>query len=119
MNFEPVAALIAYHAALDDHDMDRVEKLMAVNATYESDGIGLVKGRDAIVTAMRNYFAASPDHQAWNDVVSTSGARSARCHWRLEATNKQTGEIVKRSGTEEMEFDQAGLICKVVVLDET
>lgn len=118
MSFDPVAALVAYHAALDAHDIARVETLMATNATYESDGIGLVKGRDAITTAMRAYFTATPDHQAWDDEVSKSGPRSARCHWRLKATNKQTGAVVERSGTEEVVFDEAGLVLHVVVVDE-
>jgi ketosteroid isomerase-like protein len=117
MNFDPVAALIAYHAALDAHDVDAVEKLMAENATYESAGIGLVEGRAAITSAIRKYFAAHADHHAWDDSVKQIGPRSARAVWQLTATNDATGEKYHRRGEEEVTFDDEGLVLRVLVVD--
>ena len=77
MSFDPVAALVAYHAALDAHDVDKVEALMAESATYESVAVGVVQGRDAITAAMRKYFAAHADHQAWDDSVEQVSDRIA------------------------------------------
>lgn len=116
--FDPAAALIAYHAALDSQDMDRLARMFAVDATYESAGLGLVTGRAAILDAVRNYFATSPDHQAWDDVVKATGPREAMCQWRLRATNKVTGKKVERTGTEVVAFNKAGQITRVAVKDD-
>ncbi len=117
MSFDPVAAISAYHAALDAHDVDKVETLMAENATYESAGIGLVEGRDAILAAMRKYFAAHTDHHAWDDSAEQIGPRTARAVWQLKATNNATGEKYHRRGEEDVTFDEAGLVLRVVVRD--
>jgi mRNA-degrading endonuclease HigB of HigAB toxin-antitoxin module len=117
MTFKPVAALIAYHAALDAHDVDLVETLMAENATYESAAIGLIEGRKAIISAMRKYFAAHTDHHAWDDSVQQTGPQSARAIWQLKATNDATGENYHRRGEEEVTFDAAGKVLRVVVVD--
>jgi hypothetical protein len=117
MSIDPVAALIAYHAALDDHDIDQVERLMAENARYESAGIGVVEGRVAILTAMRNYFATHLNHHAWDEQVEATGPRSARSHWRLTATKTATGQTLKRAGIEDVMFDSQGLVLNVFVVD--
>ncbi len=117
MSFDPVVALVAYHAALDAHDVDKVEMLMAVNATYESAGIGLVEGRDAITSAMRKYFAGHSDHEAWDDQVEATGPRSARAVWQVKATSKASGEQFHRNGLEDVTFDDQGLVLKVKVTD--
>jgi ketosteroid isomerase-like protein len=117
MSLNPVAALIAYHAALDAHDVDVVETLMAEDATYESAGIGLVQGREAIISAMRKYFASHTDHHAWDDHVEQTGPQSARSIWHIKATNDATGEHYHRRGEEEVTFDAAGKMMRVVVLD--
>jgi SnoaL-like domain len=116
MSFDPVAALVAYHAALDAHDVDKVETLMAVNATYESAGIGLVEGRDAITSAMRKYFAAHSDHKAWDDQVEATGPCSARAAWQVKATTT-AGEKFHRNGLEDVWFDDHGKVVAVKVTD--
>lgn len=116
--FDPVAALVAFHKALDSFDVAGVSRMMAWDATYDSPGLGQVKGRDAITASMASYFATSPDHQAWDDEVFATGPRSAGCRWRLRATNKQTGVVVERHGTEAITFNKYGLITSVVVKDE-
>jgi SnoaL-like domain len=117
MSFDPVAAITVYHAALDAHDVDLVESLMAETATYESAGIGLVDGRDAIISAMRKYYAAHTDHHAWDDSVEQVGPRIARAQWQLTATNDATGEKYHRRGTEEVTFDEEDKVLRVFVVD--
>lgn len=117
MSFDPVAALVSYHAALDAHDVDKVETLMAAQATYESAGIGLIEGRDAITSAMRKYFAAHSNHQAWDESVAATGPRSARAAWRVKATVAASGEHFQRSGLEDVTFDDEGKVLAVKVTD--
>jgi hypothetical protein len=119
MSFDPVAALLRYHQAIDAHDIDAVESALALSARYESLGLGAVQGRAEIVAAMRRYFDGHPDHQSWDDEVMATGPRSARSLWKLKATNKLTGQVVLRHGTEDIEFDAHGNILSVIVKDET
>ena len=66
-----------YHAVLDAQDVDGVAACLAAEARYVSPAIGDVVGREAILASIRAYFAASPDHQAFDDEVKTTGPRSA------------------------------------------
>jgi len=118
MTFDPAATLVRYHTALDGKDLATVEKMLAPNARYVSVGIGDVHGRDAILESMRTYFANLPDQQAFDDEVAATGPRQAKCHWQLTATNLKTGAVVKRHGTEVIDFDDAGLIVLISVKDE-
>lgn len=117
MSFDPVAALVAYHAALDAHDVDNVAIMMAENATYESPSIGVIIGRVAIIAAMRSYFASHANHHAWDDSVSASSSHSARAVWQLTATNGLTGIKVHRRGEELVTFDDNGKVLRVQVTD--
>jgi SnoaL-like domain len=117
MSFDPIAALVVYHRALDAHDVDKVETLMAANAVYESAAIGVVAGRDAITAAMRKYFAAHTNHRAWDESVTATGPRTARAVWRLEATADATAEKYARQGTEDVTFDDEGKVLRVFVID--
>jgi ketosteroid isomerase-like protein len=117
MTFDPVAAITAYHAALNAHDVDLVETLMAENAQYVSAGLGVVNGRVAIVAAMRSYFANYKDHKSWDEHVEATGAHSAHCTWRLTATEGKSGKSIARLGTEEVTFDGDALVLKVHVTD--
>lgn len=117
MNFDPVKALVAYHAALDAHNVDLVESMMAENATYTSPAVGVVEGRDAIVGAMRKYFAAHSDHRAWDDAVKATGSRQAHAIWQLTATNNASKEKYHRRGEETVTFDADGKVLKVDVVD--
>jgi limonene-1,2-epoxide hydrolase len=117
MSVDPIAALVAYHAALDAHDIDKVETLMALDAVYESASVGIVEGRDAITAAMRKYFAAHADHHAWDDSVENVSATAARAVWQLTATHTATGEKYYRRGEEVVSFDESGKVLRVQVTD--
>ncbi len=117
MSFDPVSALVAYHAALDSHNVDLVETLLADTATYQSAAVGMLQGRQAIVDAMRGYFAAHPDHRAWDEAVSQTGKQQAHSIWQLQTTDKTTGEKIHRRGEETIDFDANGKIICVTVID--
>jgi uncharacterized protein (TIGR02246 family) len=119
MSFDPVAALQRYHEAIDAHDMDAVAEMFAPDSNYVSEGLGAVEGRGNILAAMRAYFTGHPDHQSWDDEVKQTGAFSARSIWKLKATNKTTGAVVRRQGTEDITFDGTGKILRVEVQDLT
>ena len=118
MSFDPVAALLAYHKAIDGFDIDQVASMLAEDAVYTSGGLGMVNGKADIILAMRRYFTGHPDHQSWDDDVMKSGPLAARSLWKLTATDRLTGAVVKRSGTEDIVFDNKGLISSVNVVDE-
>lgn len=117
MTFDPAAALVRYHALLDAHDVDGVAGLLAPEVRYRSVGLGDVKGREAVLQSMREYFATSPDHQAFDDAVMATGPREAQSLWRLRGTNKRTGVVVERHGIETVTFDENGLVLTIDVED--
>ncbi|NMD06344.1 MAG: nuclear transport factor 2 family protein [Phyllobacteriaceae bacterium] len=119
MSFEPAKALTAYHEALDSHDLQGVAGWLAPNARYVSAGLGDVSGRDAILAAMKSYFDSMPDHQAFDDAVRTVSARVAQSDWRLKATNKDTGVVTERRGTETVTFNGGGKIVTIMVEDRS
>jgi SnoaL-like domain len=119
MSFDPVAALLRYHEAIDCNDIDAVATMLGEDAVYSSGGLGEVRGRGKIVAAMRSYFTDHPDHQSWDDEVIATGPLSARSLWKLKATNKVNGQVVLRHGIEDIEFDASGLIRSVAVKDQT
>jgi ketosteroid isomerase-like protein len=113
----PVDRLIAYHAALDLRDFSRVEAMLAPDARYVSVGLGDIIGCDAIMRAMRDYFDSHPDHQSFDDELDQSNNHTAISRWRLQATNKVTGEVVMRQGLETVTFTDEGLIALIDVRD--
>ena len=115
--FDCVAALAAYHAALDARDLARVEQMLAPGARYMSAGIGDVEGRATIMQSLRDYFANCPDHQAFDDELEAVSSHVALSHWRLRATNRETGQHVERHGIEKVTFTADGLICRIDVKD--
>lgn len=117
VNFDPVEALIAYHAALNAHDIELVETLMAPNAIYASLALGMIEGRSAIIDALRDYFSVHPDHVAWDDSLTALGPREARAVWQLTASNSFTKEKYHRRGEETVTFDNEGTILRVDVVD--
>ncbi len=59
----------------------------------------------------------SPDHQAFDDEVKTTGPLTAQSLWRLRAVNKTTGAVTERRGIEKVTFNAAGLITLIDVTD--
>jgi ketosteroid isomerase-like protein len=118
MAFDPVQALIAYHDAINQLDFEAIATMFAEDALYVSPGTGgETRGRAVILQAFRDYFARFPDQHAEDDLVELVGERSVRSLWRLEATDRATGEVIRRQGEEVTDFDDAGRIVRVTVFD--
>jgi hypothetical protein len=118
MSFDPVAQVKRYHAALNGYREEAVRPMFAARAVYASPGVGgRIEGREAILSAFRDYFAAHPDQVAEDESVTALSPLSARAVWRLRATAEPAGRIVERRGVETVRFDSDGLIIAVEVED--
>lgn len=117
-DFDPAAALARYHAGLNALDWPAIEAAFAEAATYVSNGVGALTGRDAILAAFRAYFAEYSDQVATDERIEAMGPRSARAVWTLTATSVRSGRVSKRSGVEMIDFDAEGRILRVDVVDE-
>jgi len=106
-----------YHPALNAFDLDSVEAMFAPDSEYHSPSVGALIGRDAVMNAMRRYFAEYPDQVAVDDEVEPAGPAAVRSEWRLKATSKSTGETYVRQGAETITFGADRLIHRVEVED--
>ncbi len=106
-----------YHAALNNFDFPAVEKMFAEDAEYHSSGIGGLYGRQAILEAMKAYYAEFSDQVSTDDKIELLGPNAVRCHWHLQATTKSSGRKVRRQGIENIYFNAKGLIATVEVED--
>lgn len=116
-SFDPKAALIAYHAAVEAQDFATIAAMFHPDIAYESPGVGTVTGRDAVIDSFRAYFAEHPDQTAVDDRVERVAPLAAHADWRLTATKRSTGERIERAGEEVVFFDEDGLIVRVIVAD--
>jgi Domain of unknown function (DUF4440) len=113
---DPVALLKEYHAALNAFDLKKVEGMFAEDAVYISPGLnGEVRGRIAILNAMRNYFAEYADQISTDESITLSSAFSAEAVWSSSASKGK----VRRHGIEKIMFNSSGLIQHVNVLDQS
>ncbi|MBR0555684.1 nuclear transport factor 2 family protein [Ciceribacter sp. L1K23] len=117
MPFDPAEHVRIYHAAINALDFAAIEAFFAEDAVYLSPGTGDTVGRDAVLSAFRQYFETYPDQRAWDDAIETTGPRSARAVWNIEATHATTGERLSRRGTETVDFDSEGRIVRIEVED--
>ncbi len=98
----------SYVAASNDHDVARIRPMLAPDCSYRSAGVGAHDGIDAITAMMQSFFAANPD-----------------VHWQVEDYRWQSDHVVfdfvitlggtNSSGVEEIHFDKAGAISRIVV----
>jgi hypothetical protein len=106
-----------YHDAINAFDFASIETMFAEDAEYHSSGIGGLYGRSAIMAAMRAYFNEFSDQVASDDSLEDIGNNAIRSRWRLTATTKSSGRVVKRQGIETIHFTPRGLIRLVEVED--
>jgi len=112
-----IAAVRRYHQAMNDLRLDDVETMFAPEAEYRSPSVGAIVGRDAILTAMRSYFAEYPDQVANDETLEQVAPDAVRSVWNLRATAKSTGKPYVRRGIEVTRFTPSGLIRRVEVTD--
>lgn len=106
-----------YHDALNRFDFESIAAMFAEDAEYHSPGIGGLYGRHDIMAAMRSYFAEFSDQVSSDENLELVGDRSVRTQWKLQATTKTSGRVVKRQGAETITFNDRGLIAMVEVRD--
>jgi len=116
-DFDPAERLVAYHGAIDRLDFVAIGTMLAADAVYLSNGVGSLKGRDAIVEAFRDYFARYRHEESVDTQIETIGPREVRSHWKLKARDGEGGGFVHRKGTETIWFGDNGEILTVIVND--
>ncbi|MFJ6322658.1 MULTISPECIES: nuclear transport factor 2 family protein [unclassified Rhizobium] len=117
MIFDPAERIELFHDAINRINYEEIENFFAENATYVSNGVGSLAGRDAIMEAFRGYFDKYPDQTASNSLVETLTPLSGRAVWSVRATNSKTGQPLIREGEETITFDQEGRVVRVDVTD--
>lgn len=114
---DPLVLLKAYHAALNEFDLEKVESMFAEDAVYVSPGLnGEIKGRDAIIQAMGKYFVEYADQVSTDESVEQLGQFGVKSIWTLAATNR-SGVKIRRKGEEIIHFNINGLIERIEVMD--
>jgi len=117
MIFDPAERIELFHDAINRINYEEIENFFAENATYVSNGVGSLAGRDAIMEAFRGYFDKYPDQTGSNSLVETLTPLSGRAIWSVRATNSKTGQPLIREGEETITFDQEGRVVRVDVTD--
>jgi ketosteroid isomerase-like protein len=117
MGFDPVKKIIRFHDAINALDFDAIEAYFAEDATYVSNGVGSLSGRDEIMDAFRKYFEDYPDQTAFNTLVEKVGPKAGRAVWSVRATHSKTGKPLIREGEETITFDENGRVTRVEVTD--
>ena len=116
MNEERYIRLAEKYVSLSNaHDLDRIFRMFATDASYSSSTVGSFEGLLQIKTMMRSFFERFPD--VYWEVL---GYRSitervvvfdfTRC-----ATDLERGDPIRVEGVERIEFTADGLIRRIEV----
>jgi len=112
---EKVELAKAYVALSNAHKLEFITPMFAADASYRSPNAGAFDGRVAIGAMMSGFFARFPD-VSWD-------ARNFRCtkggnvqfDFEMTATESASGETIRRTGVEEIEFTGDGYISRLEV----
>jgi ketosteroid isomerase-like protein len=113
----PVDVLRRWHEAINALDFDAIETFFADDATYGSQKVGALSGRQQIMKAFRDYFTEYPDQVAVDDSLEKVSPVAAKSTWHLTATSATTGEKLVRKGEETIYLNAEGKIERVDVTD--
>ena len=114
-NVEKIELAKAYAALSNAHHLILVDQMFAENAVYDSTGVGLFEGREAIASMMDGFFSQYPDVH-WNTRNFTHGSDDiVLFDFEMSATHIETGQILHRKGVEKMIFTESGLISRLEV----
>jgi ketosteroid isomerase-like protein len=117
MAVDPVERAKLFHDVINAIDFDAIEDFFAKDATYVSNGVGSLKGRDEIMAAFRRYFSDYPDQVAHDELTELVSPMAARAVWSLTATHSGTGKPLMRRGEETITFNAEGRVTNVDVTD--
>ena len=97
-----------YVSASNEHDLRRIRTMLACNCSYRSTGTGRHDGVEAVMSMMKSFFASNRD-----------------VRWQVENYRWHEDRVVfdflitlggnTSSGVEELHFNDAGEICRIVV----
>jgi len=113
---ERVELAKAYVALSNSHRLDLIISMFADDARYQSSNVGSFAGTGAIRNMMGGFFDRYPDVFWDAHNFSHIDARTIEFKFLMTATDKQTYQRIERSGEEEIEFNEAGLITRLKVL---
>lgn len=98
----------SYVAASNAHDIDCIRPMLAPECSYRSASVGQHDGVEAIMAMMQSFFAANPE-----------------VHWQADTYQRRSDHVAfdfvitlganSSSGVEEIHFDEAGKISRIVV----
>jgi limonene-1,2-epoxide hydrolase len=117
MTFDPAERIVLFHEAVNGMDYAAMEQFFAPDATWISDGVGSLVGREAVLAAIRQYFETYPDQVGINSLVETLTPLSGRAVWSVRATHATTGKPLVREGEETITFNEDGQVVSVDVTD--
>ena len=112
---EKVQLAKAYIALSNSHHLELIFGMFTESAIYRSTNIGEFVGINEIRSMMKNFFAKFPDVY-WDTRAFQCREDGTVCFdFELTATNTQTGERIRRSGSEEIVFNESGYISELIV----
>ena len=112
---EKVQLARVYVALSNSHHLELVFGMFTEKAVYQSINVGEFSGIDQIKGMMKDFFAKFPDVY-WDSRAFECRENGTVCFdFELTATNIQTGERIRRSGSEEIVFNETGYISRLVV----
>jgi len=98
----------AYVSASNEHDLGQIKTMLAGDCSYRSAGVGRHDGVEAIMRMMQSFFASNPE-----------------VRWKAENYRWRSDHVIfdflitlggnTSSGVEEIHFNDAGKICRIVV----
>ncbi len=107
--------LARYHAALERRDFAELSQMFAKDAVFLANGVASLKGRDAILGALREHFSQVEHLSPVENTVKKVSGGEAQSRWRIEVRDKATGDRFSQSGTETIWFDGSGKVIWVSI----
>lgn len=112
---EKVELAKAYVALSNAHQLSLINQMFAKQANYNSTGIGLYEGQEAIANMMSSFFYQYPDvHWKAHNFRSDSHG-NVLFDFEMKATHVDTRKTNYRDGIELIQFTQTGLISRLEV----
>jgi limonene-1,2-epoxide hydrolase len=106
---ETIELARAYLALSNAHRVDLIQSLFAADAVYSSSAVGEYQGPAAIAEMMRAFFARYPDVR-WQCENYRCTSNRVSFDFELRASDAQSGEQLRRSGIETIEYNADGRI---------
>lgn len=105
----------AYVALSNAHQLNLVFALFAEDAIYQSENVGVFRGKAANSQMMIGFFTKFPDvyWQAENYRLTEDGV--VLFDFEMTATEIDTGSVIVRSGVEEVYYSTEEFIEKLIV----